>query len=89
MEITYSSRAIKDLDFWNRSGNKQIQKKIKELLSDIIEHPFKGIGKPEALRHELAGKWSRRINNEHRLVYEILPNGNVSILSVLSLKGHY
>lgn len=89
MEIIYSSRAIKDLDFWKRSGNGQVQKKINELIADIIKHPFKGIGKPEALKHELSGKWSRRINNEHRLIYEILPDGNISILSILSLKGHY
>lgn len=89
MEIIYSSRAIKDLDFWNKSGNKQIQKKIFELIADIIKSPFEGIGKPEALKHELSGKWSRRINNEHRLVYEILPSGELSILSILSLKSHY
>lgn len=89
MEIIYSSRAIKDLDFWNRSGNKQIQKKIRELISNIIEHPFEGIGKPEALKHELSGKWSRRITNEHGLIYEILPSGDISILSILSLKGRY
>ncbi|RYY06118.1 MAG: Txe/YoeB family addiction module toxin [Sphingobacteriaceae bacterium] len=89
MEIVYSSRAIKDLEFWNKSGNKQIQKKIFELISDIIKHPFEGIGKPEALKYELSGKWSRRINNEHRLIYEILPDNKISILSILSLKGHY
>lgn len=65
MEIIYSSRAIKDLDFWNKSGNKQIQKKIHELIADIIKNPFIGIGKPEALKYELSGKWLRRINNEH------------------------
>lgn len=89
MEIIYSSRAIKDLDFWNRSSNKQVQKKILELIADIIKNPFEGIGKPEALKHELSGKWSRRINNEHRLVYEILPSGGLAILSILSLKGRY
>ncbi len=89
MEIVYSSRAIKDLDFWNKSGNKQIQKKINELIIDIIKHPFEGVGKPEALKHELLGKWSRRINNEHRFIYEILSSGDISVLSILSLKGHY
>jgi len=47
MEIIYSSRALRDLDFWKKSGNKQIQKKIYELIADIIKHPFEGIGKPE------------------------------------------
>ncbi|SHN18089.1 Txe/YoeB family addiction module toxin [Mucilaginibacter sp. OK098] len=89
MEIIYSSKALKDLTFWKNSGNKQVQKKIYELIADIIEHPFEGIGKPEPLKHELTGKWSRRINSEHRLVYEILPNDKIVILSILSLKGHY
>ncbi|MGN6395378.1 MAG: Txe/YoeB family addiction module toxin [Mucilaginibacter sp.] len=60
-----------------------------DLIADIIEHPFEGIGKPEPLKHALSGKWSRRINSEHRLVYEILPNNDIVILSILSLKGHY
>jgi toxin YoeB len=89
MEITWSSKALKDLTFWKNSGNKQVQKKIYELIADIIQHPFEGIGKPEPLKHELIGKWSRRINSEHRLVYEILPNDKIVILSILSLKGHY
>jgi len=89
MEIVYSSRALNDLDFWKKSGNKQAQKKIYELIADIIKHPFEGIGKPEPLKHALTGKWSRRINGEHRLVYEILPNNDIIILSILSLKGHY
>lgn len=89
MEIIYSTKALKDLTFWKNSGNKQVQKKIYQLIADIIEHPFEGIGKPEPLKHELTGKWSRRINSEHRLVYEILPNDKIVILSILSLKGHY
>ncbi|MDV6212966.1 Txe/YoeB family addiction module toxin [Mucilaginibacter sp. L3T2-6] len=68
MEIVYSSRALSDLDFWKKSGNKKVQKKIYDLIADIIEHPFEGIGKPEPLKHALSGKWSRRINSEHRLV---------------------
>lgn len=89
MEIIYSSQAIQDLKFWRKSGNKQIQKKINELIMDIIQHPFEGIGKPEPLKNKLSGKWSRRINSEHRLIYEVLSNGNISILSILSLRGHY
>ena len=89
MEITWSSKAVKDLAFWKSSGNKPVQRKIYELIADIVQHPFEGIGKPEPLKYELAGKWSRRINSEHRLVYEILPNDKIVILSILSLKGHY
>ena len=85
MEIIYQKRALEDLDFWKKSGNKQIQKKITELLEDIVQHPFTGIGKPEPLKYELQGCWSRRITDEHRLVYEIF-NENIHILS---MKGHY
>ena len=55
------------------------------LLEEISEHPFTGKGKPEALKHDLAGKWSRRINQEHRLIYEVKDNEII----VVSLKGHY
>ena len=85
MEIIYQKRAFDDLEFWKLSGNKQIQNKITDLLNDIIEHPFTGIGKPEPLKYELQGCWSRRINDEHRLVYEVF-NENIHILS---MRGHY
>jgi toxin YoeB len=68
-----------------KSGNISLQKKIKELLQAIQESPYTGIGKPEALKYELSGKWSRRINHEHRLVYSIADDQ----INVYSLKGHY
>lgn len=74
-----------DLQFWVKSGNKPILKKIGQLIEDIKIQPFTGIGKPEALKHNLAGCWSRRINLEHRLVYEIKDNN----LLILSARGHY
>lgn len=85
MEIIYLPNAEKDLEFWIKTGNKQILKKIAELVRDILANPYKGIGKPEALKYELSGKWSRRITNEHRIIYEI----EGDILKVYSLKGHY
>jgi toxin YoeB len=60
-------------------------KKIYQLLESIKDSPFEGIGKPELLKHNLSGYWSRRINIEDRLVYEILEGE----IFVLSLKGHY
>lgn len=89
MEIIFSSKATKDLEFWSRSGNKAILKKISELLRAIQESPFEGIGKPEQLKHNLSGVWSRRINQEHRLVYEIVDENTIEILNIISLKGHY
>ncbi|MES2239560.1 MAG: Txe/YoeB family addiction module toxin [Bacteroidota bacterium] len=89
MEIVFSKKAQNDLVFWNKSGNKKIIKKISELLRDIQRNPFEGIGKPEALKHSLSGVWSRRIDKEHRLVYEIIDENTIEILNILSLKGHY
>lgn len=89
MEIIFSSKAKKDLEFWSKSGNKPILKKISELLRAIQENPFEGIGKPEQLKHNLSGVWSRRINQEHRLVYEIVDENTIEILNIISLKGHY
>ncbi|WP_396168623.1 Txe/YoeB family addiction module toxin [Flavobacterium sp.] len=70
-----------------KSGNKSIQKKINLLLFSIQETPYSGIGKPEALKHRLSGLWSRRIDKEHRLVYEI--DEELNTIIVHSLRGHY
>jgi toxin YoeB len=69
MEIEFSLRALNDLEKWKRSGNKKIQSKISELTHSILENPFQGIGKPESLKHEMSGLWSRRIASKDH--YEI------------------
>ena len=76
---------MEDLDYWKKSGNKLVLQKIRSLLESTLETPFIGIGKPELLKFDLAGCWSRRINQEHRLVYEI----DAERILVLSCKGHY
>lgn len=86
MEIIYSPKALQDLQFWKKSGNKVIQKKIQELIDAIEENAFTGIGKPEQLKHALSGKWSRRINQEHRIIYSV---SEANRIRILSLKGHY
>ena len=58
MEIIYKDKALLDIKYWKKSGNKQAQNKISELIKDIIQHPETGIGKPEQLKHELTGLWS-------------------------------
>lgn len=68
MEIVFAPQAKKDLDFWMKSGNKGILKKIALLIADIQMHPFTGPGKPEQLKHELANNWSRRLDKEHRII---------------------
>lgn len=89
MEIVFSSKAKNDLAFWAKSGNKKVLKKISELLRAIQESPFEGIGKPEPLKYSLSGIWSRRIDQEHRLIYEIIDENTIEILNIISLKGHY
>ncbi len=86
MEIVYSEEAQKDIEYWKRSGNKVVQKKISQLLNAIEENPFEGIGKPEMLKHNLAGLWSRRINQEHRIIYKLTARETIRIYS---LRGHY
>ncbi len=89
MEVIYSEKAQKDREYWKKSGNKAIMNKITALIEDIQLHPFEGIGKPEPLKYELSGKWSRRINQEHRIIYKVTEEDTIEILDILSLKGHY
>ncbi len=83
--LLFSKQALKDVEFHKKSSNKIILKKLQILLNELAEHPKTGTGKPEQLKYELSGLWSRRINNEHRLIYEITKNG----VLIHSLKGHY
>ena len=85
MEVVFLPKADEDLEYWIKNGNKAVLKKIVQLTEDIISNPYSGIGKPEALKYQLAGKWSRRITGEHRYIYQI--EGDT--LKVYSLKGHY
>jgi toxin YoeB len=87
MEIIFLPKSKEHLDFFKKVNNPIILKKIRQLLEIITETPYSGIGKPEPLKHHLAGLWSRRINQEHRLVYEVIETDNVILIH--SLKGHY
>lgn len=89
MEVIYSEKAQNDREFWKKSGNKAIMNKITAIIEDIQLHPFEGIGKPERLKHQLSGRWSRRINQEHRIIYKVTEENTIEILDILSLKGHY
>ncbi|MEO7215756.1 Txe/YoeB family addiction module toxin [Mucilaginibacter sp.] len=60
MEVIFNPRAVEDLNYWKRSGNKGVQQKIGKLIDAIKENPFEGIGKPEPLKHNLSGVWSRK-----------------------------
>ena len=83
--LDFTKRAQEDIAFHKKSGNKSVLNKISVLLDEMTEHPFTATGKPEPLKHNLSGIWSRRINKEHRLVYEVLETAVV----VHNAKGHY
>jgi len=85
MEIIFLPEAKEELNYWVKTGNKAILKKISFLIESIVANPFEGIGKPEPLKYGLTGCWSRRINKEHRLVYELT---ETEIL-IHSIKDHY
>ncbi|MDR3236306.1 MAG: Txe/YoeB family addiction module toxin [Prevotellaceae bacterium] len=85
--IVLTKQAVKDYSYWTSSGNEIVIKKIAELLADIAAHPFSGIGKPELLKYDLSGKWSRRINAKHRIVYSA--NDEVIEVYVFSIRFHY
>ena len=83
--LDFSRQAQIDIDFHKKSGNKIVLKKLLVLLEELSEHPYTGTGKPEQLKYNLTGLWSRRINKEHRLVYEV----RVKRVLIHSAKGHY
>ena len=84
MNLTWTEESWEDYVYWQQI-DKKVLKKINTLIKDIKREPFGGIGKPEPLKHELAGYWSRRITDEHRLVYEIT---DYTVI-VISCRFHY
>jgi len=84
MRLIFSSKAWENYLYWQET-DKKILKRINLLISDIQRNPHDGIGKPEPLKHGLAGYWSRRINDEHRIVYK---HQNDAIL-IAQLRYHY
>jgi len=84
MNIVFSKSAFEDYIEWVKT-DKKIFNKINDLIKDISRNPFKGKGKPEPLKNELSGFWSRRIDKEHRLVYKT-ENSN---LYIVACKYHY
>jgi len=82
--ILFSPESLASLQKY-KSGNQKLLFKLLDLLDDVQKTPFSGLGKPEALKGNLSGFWSRRINDEHRLVYRITENS----IEVVSCFGHY
>ena len=73
------------MQYWKKSGNKKAMERITLLLEEIKKTPFEGLGKPEALKHNWLGYWSRRITAEHRLVYKV----DNDIIYIAQLRYHY
>ncbi|HLG36431.1 MAG TPA: Txe/YoeB family addiction module toxin [Bacteroidia bacterium] len=82
--IKFDSVAYRDYREWLRT-NPKIAERIDELIRDILHDPFKGIGKPEALKHNWQGYWSRRITDEHRLIYKVTEESII----IASCRFHY
>lgn len=77
-----------DYLYWQQNEPRMIGR-INDLIKDTLRHPFEGIGKPEPLRHQLKGAWSRRITQEHRLVYRVDREGERQMLVILQCRFHY
>ncbi|MGB7403199.1 MAG: Txe/YoeB family addiction module toxin [Arcobacter sp.] len=84
MNITWTDESWEEYEQWQKE-DKKVLKKINSLIKDIKRDFFNGIGKPEPLKHELTGCWSRRITDEHRLVYEVTKYSVV----IISCRYHY
>jgi len=85
--VTFSPKAEKQIEAFEHSGNQALLRKIVALTAELEVHPRQGTGKPEMLKGDLTGYWSRRINREHRLVYSI--DDDTITVCIVSAKGHY
>ncbi len=84
MNLTFSTNAWDDYLYWQKT-DKTVLKRINSLIKDIQRSPFEGLGKPEALKHGLSGYWSRRITDEHRIVYKVAEDN----VLIAQLRYHY
>jgi toxin YoeB len=90
MKLSFEKEAWEDYLDW--ATDKQVTKKLNDLLKSMLRTPYDGVGNPEALKYHLTGLWSRRINSEHRMVYEVIENvenGMPEEVHIISVKTHY
>ncbi|NUO78843.1 Txe/YoeB family addiction module toxin [candidate division KSB1 bacterium] len=83
-KIAFEASAFQDFAEW-ATHDKKLYQRVIDLIKDTLRQPFSGLGKPEPLKHELKGYWSRRINEEHRLVYKVTDDAVI----IVSCKYHY
>ncbi|MBR1877891.1 MAG: Txe/YoeB family addiction module toxin [Paludibacteraceae bacterium] len=86
-ELRLSDEALEHIGYFKKLGDAAIKRKIDRLLQELEEHPANGSGQPEQLRYELTGFWSRRINLEHRILYQI--DETAKVVYIFKMKGHY
>ena len=84
MKLVFSDNAWEDYIFWQKN-DKKILRRINTLIKDTKQNPFEGIGKPEPLKHALSDYWSRRITDEHRLIYKVTEDA----IKIAQLKYNY
>lgn len=85
--VTIKPEAERDIAKIKRSGDQASGKKIIQILDELMHHPYTGVGQPEALKYELSGYWSRRINQKDRLVYKV--EEEIVTVTFVSAMGHY
>jgi len=84
MNLLFSTNAWEDYLYWQQT-DKKVLRKVNELIKEVSRNPYEGIGKPEPLKHAYAGYWSRRITDEHRLVYKV----EGGIVKIAQVRYHY
>lgn len=84
MKLTFSDEAWEDYLYWQKQDRKMVDR-INKLIKEVQRDPFAGAGKPEALKHALSGFWSRRVTDEHRMVYRVTEDA----LEIAQLRFHY
>ena len=88
MIVEWAARAHKEFAYW-QEHKPDYAERICDLIDDVEQHPFTGLGKPEPLRYEWAGYWSRRISGEHRLVYRITGKRGSEVCLIAQCRYHY
>jgi toxin YoeB len=88
MKLAWTAQAWEDYQYW-QAADEKVFRSINDLINDIQKIPFQGLGKPELLKCDLKGWWSRRITGEHRLVYRVSGKGKDQKLEIAQCRYHY
>lgn len=88
MKLVWTALAWEDYVYW-QGADPKVLRAINDLLKDVKRDPFRGLGKPEPLKHALQGWWSRRITGEHRLVYRVSGKGDAQQVEIAACRYHY